>query len=653
MQKIFFSLGFLFFFGLNQLQAQHLCSETKQAQLNRNLKKANASAAEMLQMEKYDVYFHHLKLAVERTSTYVSGSVVTAAKSRVAGLDTFVVQLHADLTVDSVLGSNRNPLSFFRTGDIVYVLLAQSVQTEQKFSVEIFYHGTPPSQQSAAIGQGFSNRASPTYGNQITWSLSQPYSAYEWWPCKQSLQDKIDSVFVSVTTDVSNKVGSNGLLKGVENIGNGKHIYHWETRYTTDYYLVMVTVGQYTEYTHYAKPKNYADSILIQHYIYSNPAAYTNNKASIDAAKPQLELFSDLFGLYPFHQEKYGHVMAPFSGGMEHQTMTSLGIFNFDIVAHELGHQWFGDNVTCATWKDIWLNEGFATYSEYLAAKSLMSSTYTSNWLSVMHTEAKKGIGSVYVTDTANVSRIFSSQLTYNKGGSAIRVLHYLLGDSLFFDLCKTYQVRFANKTASTNDFRLLVNELSAKNYDFFFDQWIYGAGFPAYQVRWNQIGDQLNVSITQNNAQQSGNVFSLPLPLVIKRTSGDSTIYVAHDALQKGYKLEVVGAITSLKLDPENWIMKNAVVVKDTSLISSMGAEEQLPVLKLFPNPAEGYVVIGGLGNIQAKMVLSNLLGETCLDRSISGDEFVSLEGLKPGIYLVQVLTEKGELFKEKLIIH
>jgi hypothetical protein len=98
---------------------------------------------------------------------------------------------------------------------------------------------------------------------------------------------------------------------------------------------------------------------------------------------------------------------------------------------------------------------------------------------------------------------------------------------------------------------------------------------------------------------------------------------------------------------------MKNAVVVKDTSLISSMGAEEQLPVLKLFPNPAEGYVVIGGLGNIQAKMVLSNLLGETCLDRSISGDEFVSLEGLKPGIYLVQVLTEKGELFKEKLIIH
>lgn len=652
MQKLFFSLGFLFFFGLNQLQAQHLCSETKQAQLNRNLNKANASSVEMLQMEKYDVYFHHLKLAVERTSTYVSGSVVTAAKSRVASLDTFVVQLHADLIVDSVLGSNRNALSYYRSGDIVYVLLAQSVQTEQKFSLEIFYHGTPPSQQSSAIGQGFSNRASPTYGNQITWSLSQPYSAYEWWPCKQSLQDKIDSVFVSVTTDTSNKVGSNGLLRSVENKGGGKHAFHWETRYPTDYYLVMVTVGQYNEYTHYAKPKNSADSILIQHYIYSNPAAYANNKSSIDAAKPQLELFSELFGLYPFHQEKYGHVMAPFSGGMEHQTMTSLGVFNFDIVAHELGHQWFGDNVTCATWKDIWLNEGFATYSEYLAAKNLMSSTYASNWLNDMHTEAKKGIGSVYVADTANVSRIFSSQLTYNKGGSAIRVLHHLLGDSLFFEVCKTYQVRFANGTASTEDFSKLVNELSGKNYDFFFEQWIYGAGYPAYQVRWNQIGSQLNLTVAQSNSQQSANIFKLPLPIVVKRLGVDSTIYVDHDALQKGYKMELAGEITSLKLDPENWILKSAVVVKDTALISSLSIEKSLQTLKLYPNPAERYVVIGGLENSSARVVLSNLLGETCLDKHISGGELVSLEGLKPGIYLVHVLSQNGQLFKEKLII-
>jgi aminopeptidase N len=652
MQKLFFSLGFLFFFGLNQLQAQHFCSDTKQAQLNHNLYKANASSVEMLQMEKYDVYFHHLKVAVERTSTYISGSVVTAAKSRVSGLDTFVVQLYSSLIVDSVIGSNNTQLSFYRTGDIVYILLAQSVQTEQKFSLEIFYHGTPPSQQSAAIGQGFSNKASPTYGNQVTWSLSQPYSAYEWWPCKQSLQDKIDSVFVSVTTDISNMVGSNGLLKGIENKGNGKHVYHWQTHYPTDYYLVMVTVGQYTEYTHYAKPQNFADSILIQHYIYSNPLAYSNNKASIDAAKPQLELFSNLFGFYPFHKEKYGHVMAPFSGGMEHQTMTSLGVMDFDIVAHELGHQWFGDNVTCATWKDIWLNEGFATYTEYLAAKYLKSASYTSSWLTTMHNEAKKGVGSVYVNDTTDVSRIFSGQLTYNKGGSAIRVLHYLLGDSLFFDVCKTYQVRFANRTASTNDFRLLVNELSGKDYDFFFNQWIYGAGFPTYLVRWNQIKDSLNMIITQSNGQQPTNIFNLPLPIVIKRLSGDSTIIANSNASENGFKIRVEGKIVSLKLDPENWILKNSSVMQDTSLLSSVNKHSINEEVSVFPNPATGYVEIKGLENTKGTIVFYDILGHVILSRQVFGNEIVGLEGLKEGIYFVQIITENGILTKEKLII-
>ncbi|MDZ4668621.1 MAG: M1 family aminopeptidase [bacterium] len=652
MQKFLSVLAFLFFFGLNQLQAQHQCAKTKLSAQSRALNKANATPSEMIQMEKYDVYFHHLNLSVERTSTYISGNVITKAKSRAANLDTFVFQLHANFTIDSVLGANNQRLSVIRTGDIAYVLLAQSVQTGKDFTTQIFYHGTPPSGASAAIGNGFSNRASPTYGNQITWSLSQPYSAYEWWPCKQSLQDKIDSVFISVTTDVANMVGSNGLLKNIEYVGNNKHVYHWESHYPTAYYLVMVTVGQYTEYLSYAKPKNYADSILIQHYIYSNPLAYSNNKASIDAALPQLELFSDLFGLYPFHQEKYGHVMAPFSGGMEHQTMTSLGIFDFDIVAHELGHQWFGDHVTCATWSDIWLNEGFATYTEYLAAKYLKSAAYTSTWVKDMHTSAKKGIGSVYVTDTTDVTRIFSSNLTYNKGGSAIRVLHYLLGDSMFFNVCKTYQTRFANATASTNDFRLLVNELSGKNYDYFFNQWIYGAGFPNYTVKWNQIDGQFIVSILQNNAQQSSNVFDLPLPFVVTRLSGDSTIYLTQNALSNGYFVPVIGKILSVKFDPENWILKNSSVVADTSLLSSLGMENSLTKFVAYPNPSDGKLYLKGFGGAWANISIFDQQGKTCFVGIKKEGELIDLSALKSGVYFLQVLNEFGAVHQEKLII-
>ena len=180
-----------------QISAQVLnpCSNGKIKGYGQANKKANASNAQMEQMEKYDVVFHQLNVNVERTSSYISGNVRTLAKSNIAQLDTFVFQLHANLIVDSVLGSAKQKLVVNRVADVAYVKLDQAVSLNNLADVQIFYHGTPPSDASAAIGNGFSNKASPTYGNQITWSLSQPYSAYEWWPCKQSLQDKIDSVF--------------------------------------------------------------------------------------------------------------------------------------------------------------------------------------------------------------------------------------------------------------------------------------------------------------------------------------------------------------------------------------------------------------------------------------------------------------------------
>ncbi len=365
MKKLFFVL---FVFCSSALFSQpNECSNAKIRHYSSGQKKNNASNAQMEQMEKYDVVFHHLDLNFERTSTYLSGMVRTLAVCRVAQLDTFFFQLHHNLNIDSVLTSNKEQLAVSRLLDVAYVVLAQPVAFGNMLDVRIYYHGNPPDTGSAAIGNGFSNGVSQLYGNRITWSLSQPYSAYEWWPCKQSLQDKIDSAYIFITTDTSNKAASNGLLQAIVPVGNGKHRYEWKTHYPLDYYLIAATVGQYSEYRNYAKPKQTSDSILIQHYYYNNPQTLIDGKLDMDRTAAQLELYSDLFGIYPFYKEKYGHVMAPFSGGMEHQTMTSLGYFHFDLCAHELAHQWFGDHVTCATWKDIWLNEGFATYAEYLA----------------------------------------------------------------------------------------------------------------------------------------------------------------------------------------------------------------------------------------------------------------------------------------------
>ncbi len=649
---ILFVIILLFTFQNNKIFAQHLCAKSKIKSSIISLNKTDATKEQMDFMEKYDVVFHGLNLNVERSSTAISGCVKTIASSKVIALDTFMFQLHANLIIDSVIGHKNQKLTVIRQGDIALVLLDSVYTYNQLVQVQIFYHGTPPSGASAAIGNGFSNKASPTYSNQITWSLSQPYSAYEWWPCKQSLQDKIDSVFISVTTDTSNKVGSNGLLKSIIPMGNGKHQFNWETRYKMNYYLVAVTVGKYNEYIQYAKPKQSADSILIQHYIYNNPLAYSNNITSINATKSMVELFSDLYGLYPFYKEKYGHVMAPFSGGMEHQTMTSLGIFNFGIVAHELAHQWFGDNVTCATWKDIWLNEGFATYSEYLAAKYLTSASNTLSVITNMHNTAKKIDGSVFFTDTADVTRIFSSEITYNKGGSAVRVLHYLLGDSLFFEVCKSYQVQFANGNASTNDLRLLVNSLSGKNYDYFFNQWIYGLGYPNYALKWNQIGNQLYISIDQNNLQSANNLFQLSLPIVIKTANGDTTIYVQQGEAKTNYQFSLYNPVTSIALDPENWILKSAVVTKDATI----GNDENLfsnENIAVYPNPSNGNVMVNTNKTEPVSIFVYNMLGKLCLTKESFKSGVLETSVLQKGIYLLVIKSKEGLVNNQKLVLN
>jgi aminopeptidase N len=632
-------------------QVQHVCSQSKlSASLRNTLTKNNLNSAEASLIEKYDVGFHHLSLAVERTGTAIKGSVRTIARSRVAQLDTFLFQLHSNFIVDSILTPSQDRLPFAKMGNVTAVLLPQSVGLNQIIDLTIYYRGTPPSGASAAIGNGFSNRASPTYGNQITWSLSEPYSAYEWWPCKQSLQDKIDSCFISITTDTSNKVGSNGNLVSIEPKDNGKHTYHWQTRYAMNYYLVALTVGQYREYVSYAKPKQIADSILIQNYIY-NATAYNNNKASIDITAKQLELFSDLFGVYPYHKEKYGHMMAPFSGGMEHQTMSSMGIFNFGIVAHELGHQWFGNHVTCATWSDIWLNEGFASYTEYLAAKYLNSPANALSVLNGMHTSAKAGIGSVYVTDTNNVSRIFSSALTYEKGGSAVRVLHYILGDSLFFDMCRTYLNKHGNGNASTADLAQVCKEISGKNLDYYFDQWIYGAGFPSYQIKWNYKGGKLFVKLTQSNAQDANNVFNLSLPLLIRRAgASDTLVYLNNTKSNELFEIGLTDSVNFIQLDPENWILKNVQVTFDGGLnaLSGLNPEEDFLV---YPNPAKDVIHFSASQSRGMRMEVYNMLGVLCLEETIGSEQFVDVRSLEKGIYFYKIIGSASH-YSGKIII-
>ncbi len=219
-------------------------------------------------------------------------------------------------------------------------------------------------------------------------------------PCKQELEDKADSVHVFITTDSSLSVAGPGLLTKVS-LPDGKVRHEWRTYYKTAYYLIFFAVSDYKDYSIYAKPTNLPfDSILIQNYVFDYPGCLESNKAAIDMTDNMIELLSGLYSVFPFDEEKYGHYLWYPSGfsGMEHITMSGMRYLNTYLISHELGHSWFGDNVTCATWSDIWINEGFATYTEYLVNQYLVSqASADAIMLSYMNNVMTSPGGSVYV----------------------------------------------------------------------------------------------------------------------------------------------------------------------------------------------------------------------------------------------------------------
>ena len=153
--------------------------------------------------------------------------------------------------------------------------------------------------------------------------------------------------------------------------------------------------------------------------------------------------FSRLLMDYPFSEEKYGHAMAPMGGGMEHQTMTTLQDFGFFLVAHELAHQWFGDHITCGNWQDIWINEGFASYMEYVAAQELLGQEAADGWMTNAMSVAKSRTrGSVFVPEEGveDEYRLFDYALSYKKGAILLHMIRYELDDDdLFFGALRQY----------------------------------------------------------------------------------------------------------------------------------------------------------------------------------------------------------------------
>lgn len=641
----------------------HACAAAKQrgaaALIRQQAREASLSVLTSHEL-KYDVKFVKLDLNLERNTTYVSGGVTTVATPTMV-LDTFMTILHQNLTIDSIR-FNGALKTAIRQDSMVKIAMLPVLPQGSTFTVTIYYKGTPPPGGSA-IGSAFDTDASGnTWGNNVTWSLSEPVGAYQWWPCKQVLTDKIDSSWVFVTTDSSNKVGSNGRLVNVVPLGNKKR-HEWKSRTPINFYLISVAVSDYAEYNFYVKPDYLPnDSILVQNYIYKNlfnSPAWVNSgqKGDLDLLPPVIKLFSRLYGMYPFYKEKYGHCMASFGGGEEHQTMTSLGFFDYYIDAHELGHQWWGDNVTCKDWNDIWINEGWATYCE-LVTSQYLDPLNLNGYVNQAHSfvMSQPG-GSCYFNNTLDANVIFDYRLTYIKGGSIIRTLQFVTNnDSLWFNTLRGFQNSYKDGNASVIDFKNYYQSQTGIDPTQFFNQWYYGEGYPTFNVKYNQVNNATFILKSTQTVSMPGvtPLFVTPMEYRISRTGRpDTTIRVMHSSPTEIYEFPLTGTITTVRCDPANWVINKTIgPAYDATLSTGIPQVSAPGEMSIGPNPAAGLFTVNNPARLSGNVMVWDLAGKLIVDKPLDGNTLIDLTRYAHGLYEVRVVNQDGgQLYSGKLI--
>jgi aminopeptidase N len=593
----------------------------------------------------YDVSFYYIDLKVNDTSTYITGFTEIYARSETDKLNELVFELSSGLTIDSVYLKGIKDTLYDHQHDLLIIKSNTNLSRNDLFSCRIYYHGEGGND---SFFSGISNRTDYQWNWSVTYTLSEPFHAKDWFVCKQVLNDKADSAYIFITVDTSLMAGSNGILANISPLSDSTRRFEWKTRYPVAFYLLSLSVSDYQDYSIYAFPDKDGDSLLIQNYIYDSSAFLDEHRENIDATRDLIELYSDLFTLYPFHREKYGHCYAPMGGGMEHQTMTTLSDFNFFLVAHELGHQWFGDNVTCATWQDIWINEGFASYIEYLAAENLLSKEDAQAWMVNAHDRARtEPEGSIYIPaeDAMYEGRIFSGALSYKKGAAILHMIRYELGDdSLFFQTLKNYQKIFSDSVATGLDFMNVLEVTSGKDFDWFFDQWYFGKGYPNFTMTWWQNQDTLIIASSQSGSSEQTPFFRTHIDFLIRFIDGtDTMIRVEQIYNDQYFKIQLPFFVSEVIADPDNWLLDVTTIIEKPPNEGSFSVG---------PNPFTDRLWIEFRNNnVKRDIIISDLNGKVIARYETESDLInLPLNNLVRGVYLFTVV-EAGDSVTTKIV--
>jgi aminopeptidase N len=649
MKNLIVALSFLFVGFIAAQSGKDECILTKVERFNRLSKLTDINYPGD---SKYDVGYYKLDLEVNPTNQTISGNVT--CKARIA--EPNVTEIYYDLTnpliVDSVL-LNGNRTTFTTGSNKLNISLQGTFNQNDNFTTVVYYHGTPGSSGFGSFVFG-SHLGTPTI-----WTLSEPYGAKDWWPVKDTPEDKADSADFWITVSTSLTPVSNGKLMEILNNGDGTHTYKWKSCYPIAQYLLSMAItnyAQYTNYYHYSQ----TDSMPINHFLY--PENLNANIPQLDKTPNMIEIYSDKFGQYPFLKEKYGHAQFGWRGGMEHQTISSMGGFSDGLISHELAHMWYGDKITCKDWHHIWLNEGFATYGEAVIVEDWYGKSGYNNQIAIEMDSAKTAKGSIWVQDISTVGQIFNNARSYAKGAVVLHMLRGIVGDSLFFNILRSYtsDPNVAYGVAVTEDFQAIAESISGLDLDYFFQEWIYGENYPKYSVVWSthNIADNLydlSLKIVQTT-NTNPKYFTMPIQIKVNFAGGDTLITVFNNAMIQNFNVTVNGMPTSISVDPNNWILKTINLI--TTDIENDPALNSFSLEQNYPNPFNPTTFIKFSLPQASKVNLSvyNSLGE--LVSVLAHGEYeegiyekvFDASSFASGIY-IYVLRAENTVLKQKMV--
>jgi aminopeptidase N len=591
----------------------------------------------------YDLIYVRLELDTDPDVAAISGTT-TSHFEAVGDIEEVIFDLASNMIVSQVTQRGMF-LNFVNNGNDELVIDLPAIQNNGVLdSLSVTYSGNP-------IASGFGSFAQTTHNNAgIIWTLSEPYGAKAWWPCKQDLNDKIDQTEVIINTPAGTTGVSNGLLISETVTATGKR-FRWQHNYPIPAYLIAIAVTNYAQYTDVVGSG--ATSLPIDNYVY--PEDLATAQASTAVTVPIMNFFENTFGPYPYRSEKYGHAQFGWGGGMEHTTISFMGGFSRGLIAHELAHQWFGNKVTCGSWQDIWLNESFATYSTGMTVEHLDGASGFKSWRTNANHRATTPVdGSIYVpaVDTLNVGRVFNGNLSYNKGAMVLHMLRKKVGDIDFQQTLQNYlsDPQLAFNYAKTPEFQAIAASTCSQNLTEFFDDWIYGEGYPQHNVEWNQVQNGIHIVYQQLPSHSSVSLFEVNLPIKITGTNGQEQWTTLNiDQLNANFNVILPFIAATVEIDPdiETLSKNNAVTL---GIVEAFAKAEFI----LFPNPTSNDFQLIPPNTDVIHLKIYDLNGRVVLDYNDLNKNYPSMIFTAPdvsGIYLIQLSTKKG-MQTQKLVV-